>query len=416
MENKLFNHRFTSTPYIIQLDNDYYSLTQEVINQNADVKTRRRKDWQHIKLQFISLENGVLQLALASPQDKEKFDLTIKIEKNKLHVSCSCGQPVEKLCRHAYVALSHVSYSYVDSGFFKKYRQGGPVELALKHRKHFRIQQTGYTTEIKQNNVLGTIYRFSDKDRHGDLINLLELKATSASMVTVKEETTLSYILMYSRSVLPFLIPAEAVLNKTGSGVKGFVRYIQSPDDPMIQYQSVIIRKSFRLMEIVKKLPGTIKNAVEQNTHQVEAVLQLWRELLPFIKNQLFVFKSEHRLWRLLKRKPRKSGSYPVKINDKVPEVQFELIDKGEYYRLLLKILINGAVMVNYEPCRLFVFSKNQVYLLGSLRDAAIIELWYKLGGFLTIFKDHFDEFEELLLFKLSDKYFVKNYSENHRS
>lgn len=415
MENKPFNHRSASEPYIIQLDNDYYGLTQEVINQNVDVKTRRRKDWQHIKQQFLSLENGVLQLVVASQQDKEKFDLTIRIEKNNLHVSCSCGQSVEKLCRHAYAALSHVSYSYVDSGFFKKYRPGGPVELALKHRKHFRILQTGHRTEVKQNDALGTIYRFSDTDRHGDLIKLLKLKGASAPKVTVKEETTLSYLLMYaSWRTLPFLIPAEAILNKTASSVKGFVRYIQSPDDPMVKYESVILKKCFRLMEVVKELPGTIKDAVEQNTHQVEEVLQLWRELLPVIKYQPFVFKSEHWLWRLLKGKPRKSSTYPVKISDKAPEVQLELIDKGEYYRLQLKILINGAVLANYDPCRLFVFSKDQVYLLGSLRDAAIIELWNELGGFLTIFKEHFDEFEEQLLFKLSDQYFVKNYSENH--
>lgn len=415
MENKPFNNHPANIPYIIQLDNDYYGLTQEMINQNVDAKTRRRKDWQHVKLQFLSLENGVLQLAVTSPQDKERFELTVVIEKDKLQVSCSCGQPVEKLCRHAYAALSHVSYSYVDSGFFKKYRPGGPVELALKHRKHFRILQTGHRTEVKQNDSLGTIYRFSDTDRHGDLINLLELKGASAPKVMVNTETTLAYLLMYSGwRTLPFLIPAEAVLNKAGCVVKGFVRYIQSPDDPMVKYESVILKKCFRLMEIVQKLPGTIKDAVEQNMHQVEEVLQLWRELLPVIKYQPFVFRSEHWLWRLLKGKPRKSSTHPVKISDKTPEVQLELIDKGEYYRLQLKILINGAALANYDPCRLFVFSKDQVYLLGSLRDAAIIELWKELGGFLTIFKDHFDEFEEQLLFKLSDKYFVKNYSENH--
>lgn len=52
--------------------------------------------------------------------------------------------------------------------------------------------------------------------------------------------------------------------------------------------------------------------------------------------------------------------------------------------------------------------------MLGSLRDAAIVEFMNEIGGFLTIFKETFDEFEEKVLFQLSESYFVKNYSENH--
>ncbi len=407
--------RSAAEPYIIQLNNDDYGLTQEMINQHVTAKTRRRKDWQAIKFQFISLKNGVLQLAVASLPDKEKFELTINIEKDKLHVSCSCCQQVEMLCRHAYVLLSHVSYSYIDSGFFKKYRPGGPVELALKHRKHFHIQQTGRGTEVKQNEALGTIYRFSDTDTQDSLINPLKLKGTSIPNAAIKEETTLSFLLMCSSwRTLPFLIPAEAILNKAGNAVKGFAKHIQTDDDPMIKHEPVICKNCFRLIKLVQQQPGTIKDAAEQNTSWLEEVFQLWKGIWPLARHQPFVFKSEHWHWRLLKKKPRKSNTYPIKISGKVPEVQFELIDKQEYYRLQLNILMDGIALANYDPCRLVVFHKDQAYLLGSLRDAAVIEQWNRLGGFLTIFKEHFDEFEDRLLFKLSDKYFIKNYSENH--
>lgn len=52
--------------------------------------------------------------------------------------------------------------------------------------------------------------------------------------------------------------------------------------------------------------------------------------------------------------------------------------------------------------------------MFQSLKDATIVELMHRLNGFITIFKENFDEFEEQILFKLSDTYFVKNYSENH--
>ncbi|MBO9684168.1 MAG: hypothetical protein J7502_16125 [Flavisolibacter sp.] len=415
MENNHHNHRCADQPYIIQLDNDYYCLTQEVINQNAELKIIRRKDWRQIKQKFLSLENGVLKLAVTSPENKEGFELTIKIGKDKLHVSCSCGQPVEKLCSHAYAALSHVSYSHVDSGFFEKHRAGGPVELALKHRKHFRIRQTNYNTDVEQNEALGSIYKISAEDPPDSVINLLKLKGTPAPKIAVKEETALSYLLMCSSwRTLPFLIPAEAVLNKAGNAPKGFVKYIQTADDPMLNGESAICKKCFKLMELVKQLPGTIEDAAEGNVSLLEEVFQLWKEVWPLVKRQPFVLKSEHWLWRLLKQKPRKSVTYPVNISNIVPQVQFELIDKGAYYRLQLNILINNAALTNYDFCRLIIFHKDQAYLLGSLRDAAIIELWNKLGGFLTVFKEHFDDFEERALFELSDNYFVKKYSENH--
>ncbi|MBZ4190549.1 hypothetical protein [Niabella beijingensis] len=409
------NLRSAGEPYTIQLDNDDYCLTQEIINQNVDAKTRRRKDWQYVALQFLSLEKDTLCLAIASLKEKEKFVLTIKIEKDRLHISCSCSQPVGQLCRHAYAALSKVAYSRFDSGFFRKYQPGGPVALALKHKKHFRLQLNGYSPEVKQHPALGAIYRFSSTDMQDRLVNVLKLQGSAASTVPAKEETVLSYLLMYThRHTLPFLIPAETLLNHAGNAVKGFVRFIQDIDDPIAAGQPAIFQKSTRLITLVKQLPGTINKAAEQDSTALEDFFQLWKELLPLVTHQPFVFKTRHWMWQMLKQKPQKMYSYPVKINVHIPEVQFELIDKGAYYQLRMNILINGAKLLKYELYGALIFYKDRVCLSGSLRDAAIIEFMQKTAGFITIFKEHFEEFEEQVLHKLSDAYFVKNYSENY--
>jgi hypothetical protein len=407
--------RNANEPYTIHLDNDGYELTQSAIDQNVDLKTRRKKNWQSVKLQFLSFENGVLRLTALSLHDKEKFDLTISVEPNRLHVTCSCGLPVEKLCRHAYAALSKVSYSYFDSGFFKKYQPNGLVEIALQHRSFFHIKQTDKSLNIEPGKMLGPIYKLSVSEKLYSLTAALKLSGTPTPGKVIKEETALSYLLMFSnRRALPFLIPAEAKLTQTGKAIKGFLRYIQNTEDPMAEGQLPVFQKCFQLMNLVKRMPGTIKENLEVGISELEGVFSLWKEVLPQIKHQPFIFRTRHWLWRMLKQKPRKMDSYPVRLSDQAPSVQFELVDKKEYYKLQLTVMINGAVLQQYDTCRLFIFYKEWVYMLGSLRDAAIVEFMSEIGGCLTIFKENFDEFEEQILFQLSEAYFVKNYSENH--
>ncbi len=401
--------------YTIHLDNNDYELTQSVIDENVDLKTRRKKNWQSVKLQFLSFESGVLRISAASLHDKEKFDLTILVEPNKLHVSCSCGLPVEKLCRHAYTALSAVSYSYFDSGFFKKYQSNGLVEIALQHRRLFHIKQTDKSLNIEPGKMLGSIYKLSVNENLNSLTGALKLSGTPTPGKVIKEETALSYLLMFSnRRALPFLIPAEAKLTQTGKAIKGFLRYIQNTEDPMAEGQLPIFQKCFQLMNLVKQMPGTIKENLDGGISELEGVFNLWKELILQIKHQPFIFRSRHWLWRMLKQKPRKMDSYPVRLSNQAPVVQFELVDKKEYYKLQLTVMINGTVLQQYDTCRLFIFYKEWAYMLGSLRDAAIVEFMNEIGGFLTIFKETFDEFEEKVLFQLSESYFVKNYSENH--
>jgi hypothetical protein len=64
-----------------------------------------------------------------------------------------------------------------------------------------------------------------------------------------------------------------------------------------------------------------------------------------------------------------------INIKETVPAIEFKVTDKGAFYQLEIKPVINGKAISNYEmPDTFFISEGNNVYLLSSVRDAAIAE------------------------------------------
>ncbi|MBO9619847.1 MAG: hypothetical protein J7539_12530 [Niabella sp.] len=111
MKNKPQTLRDSNEPYILWLKTDPLRLiTQKEINDNKAITTWRKEDWGRVRLQVLSAENGVVRLSVALQKHEKRGILTIKVTDDQLHISCSCGQRVEKLCPHAFAALSRVSW------------------------------------------------------------------------------------------------------------------------------------------------------------------------------------------------------------------------------------------------------------------------------------------------------------------
>jgi hypothetical protein len=91
------------------------------------------------------------------------------------------------------------------------------------------------------------------------------------------------------------------------------------------------------------------------------------------------------------------------------PSVQFQLIDKGAFYQLEMKVLLNGKDIKKFIPLSaFFIQQEKNIYMLSSQRDAAMSEWMRKSGERITVFKQHFSEFENSFLKQLCKNYPVR--------
>ncbi len=92
--------RSSSDPFVIHLDGEPYILSSEALRNQVDLRLQRSRKWYYPAIKFISFSKCILKLNLK--HDGLSHDMIVKIETDKLHVSCSCNTQVETLCLHTY--------------------------------------------------------------------------------------------------------------------------------------------------------------------------------------------------------------------------------------------------------------------------------------------------------------------------
>lgn len=129
--------RSATEPFTIYFPREPYLLTSEQLLEQAASPIAGKRKWDYSILRYISFENGVLKFGVSRLEPPE-FEITVRIEPDKLQVSCSCGQLVEKLCIHALKSLEKIiRYEYYGEHYFERYRPGGRTETGLKYPKLF---------------------------------------------------------------------------------------------------------------------------------------------------------------------------------------------------------------------------------------------------------------------------------------
>jgi hypothetical protein len=396
--------------YIVPLENDHYTLTDEALKRCVDPRTVKAHGWFYPTLKFISFKEGKLELSNTS--NKVSYKLYIGVEKDKLHVSCSCGTQVDKLCLHAYKALDKL-LSYSSTSYFEKYRPNGLAEVALANKKYFQLEYVGNGLVIKPKEELGTVYNLKEKITSGELDAVMALPTKPSSLNDKPKDVSICYIMMVSRrnNFLPFLIPCLGRLNKAATAIKGFNKFLSGVEKEnealLTNEQRVLNRVCLDMWRHVEKL-GDIaiyKNMSEDDKHRLSILFELWLKAIHLLQKQ-YVFKHPFFYTRYLKGKPSKSYIEDIRICQEIPSIQFQLIDKGAFYQLEMKVLLNGKVLKNFEPiAAFFIQQEENIYMLSSQRDAAMSEWIRKSGERITIFKQHFTEFENSFL-KLLRKYY----------
>lgn len=402
--------RNASNPFIIHLEDEPYTLTEEVLNNQVDTTIQKKRTWVYPAIKFISFKDKILKLRISHTE--ASYEMSVKIEPDKLHISCSCGSPVQTLCNHSYQTLIKL-ISFERADYFKSFSPNGLIEIALANKKHFKIKRTNTGLYIKPAETLGSIYKI---DKMGDcnFPDVLNLPQETVEQELVRL-TDLTYIVLYSSrdKYFPFLLPCVGILNKAGTDIKGFYNFITGPFN---EYDAYLTNEQKELnslclemlMETKNKNGSIITGDIVQSSYAVN-IFDLWNKVIPFLLHQPFVYLYNFYHKVQLKDRPQKGRLQRIILSRQKPHLYFQLIDKGAFYQLQLHFSIQGKSLKQFETAsNFFICRDKNLYLLSSLRDIGITEWMRRCGNCITIFKEHFTEFKNTYLTPLTSHYRVE--------
>ncbi|MGF7230116.1 hypothetical protein [Arachidicoccus sp.] len=401
-----------SKPFVINFPEKHYVLTQEQFCQQTDGHTFKRKRWDYISLNFISFKDNCLQFK-ADNSDWETI-IRLEIAADKLMVTCHCGNQSDKICVHAFKVLDEIITARGDY-YFERYQPAGKIALSLKHPQFFTKTVDGIEQYFRPKKQLGTIYQFTNENITLPLESLLQLPA-----VTQQTPATLNSAMVYMLMFPPnkrftnptFLLPCLGIKNKEGTDLKAFEKFLSGTEKDyeknLTEEQKTVNRWCY---EIWKHAENANRYLIDEENDQdkIQAIFCLWEKVVPLLQRQENVYQLPFFGTRYLKGKPLKKYMHRIIINSERAKLFFQLTNKDAYYQLALKIEIGNKVVSQFDASiTFFIVINYQYYLVASLRDAGILEWMHQAHNRITIFKEHFADFEESCLNQLRKYYPVK--------
>ncbi|WP_298736132.1 hypothetical protein [uncultured Chitinophaga sp.] len=401
--------RISSEPFTIHLDNEPYILTDDALKRQIDERLQRKREWFYPKLKFISMVDTILKMQLTFRD--VSHEMTVGIERDKLHISCTCGQQVETLCLHTYKALERV-IGYRSTDYFKEYRPNGLMEIAANHPKYFDRKVTDQGIDVKPKPNLGSVYQLADKMESVPLGEVLKLPPAPPERKA--QDTAITYILAshFRNKYLTFLLPCLGVLNKSQDNIKAFYHFISGTEkeyDPFLTDDQKILNKlCYEMWQQVETQCGSLIEGDPEQERSPAGIFNLWEKAMPLLLQQQFIYAYCLYNKRELKEKPQRARIERITLVKDRPHIHFLLLDKGPLYHLQMKGAVRDRNIYKYNTETTFFLEEDKkFYLLASLRDAGMAEWMRKAGGHITIFKEHFGDFEQECLDRLRECYAV---------
>ncbi|GEP97764.1 hypothetical protein [Chitinophaga cymbidii] len=402
--------RNASEPLTIHLEDEPYILSEEALKKKVEAKLLRKRDWFYPKLKFISIKDNVLKLL--NTHKEVSHEMTVYIEPDQLHISCSCGTQVETLCLHTYKALERLIW-YRSTDYFARYRPDGIMQIGTAHEKYFDRKVTDTGLDIKPKTSLGSVYKLGDKLEGLSFTDVMNLPQAAPQRIQGRE-AGITYILMnaFRNRYLTFLFPCLGVLNKAGTDVKGFHHFIS---DTQKEYDTLLTDEQ-RALNIIclemwqqtEKQSGSLIEGEPEKERSPIGIFSLWEKAMPLLLQQEFIYRYSLYGKRELKEKPSRGRIERISLLKDTPRLHFQLLDKGAFYQLQMKVTIRDKKVNKYNAeTTFFIGEDKKLYLLASLKDAGVVQWMQKSGGYITIFKEHFSAFEQEYLNSLRECYSV---------
>lgn len=402
-----------ATIYTIRFQDKNYRLTREWVGKQVSDEAYSNDDWRRPTLKFLSFHEG--KLILLNTCENRSYKLALQIRDDHLLVSCSCGNTSSTICEHAYSGIYAIIW-HLGEQYFEKLQPDGPMVLAFTHGKHFDKKESTAGIDVFPRPELKSVFQLAPKLEQINLPAILKLPAPPARTEALHFEEALGYLLIISfrNKLLPALLPCIGKLNKNKTDIKTFNNFLSGVQkqysDIVTDNQKDLNTACFHLWKMVEKLPGYLikEQASKQLQDRQSAVLDAWKLVFPLLQKQPFVYSYYLYGVRELKGRPARGRIKKIALSDSSPSIRFVLADKGAFYQFQMQVWVNGKELSGYDSgITLFIQHKQILYLLPSLRDAAIAEWIHRSGGWITVFKEHFSKFEETILTPLRESYTI---------
>ena len=323
------------------------------------------------------------------------------------------------LCFHAYKVLDDLTW-FGKTDYFQQFRPTGLYEIANSHKRLFEVKSNNKEVSIVPKPGLGVIYSLENDLHENQLTEALRIPVSKeVNPVSFPTDTALTYIIMQSckNRLMPFLVPCIGRLNKNRDFIKGFGGFISGVQKEYDKYldkdQRLLNKLCYNTWRIVENSMGSLikENINPEEMQNIQIVYDFWQSVLPILRHQPFLHLYFMYWKKELKKKPSKSRIQPVTIGMDKPELRFRLINKRDFYQFDLRVFVKNKEIKAYIASPTFFihdFDTEKLFLLPALRDAAIVE-WVKIfKNKVTIFKEHYDEFENSIIKQLQQCYTIE--------
>ncbi|MEP6846763.1 MAG: hypothetical protein ABI861_12200 [Panacibacter sp.] len=364
--------------------------------------------------QLISFENSILTVKV-NPNDNTENHLYLHVEKNELHVACTCGMPDDKLCYHAFIGLYGMCWLTEGFDFQELYWPG--FHDSVNTKKFLDIKLGKERINISGKPEFGTIYR-SGIEFPEDAPPTLTHSTDQILTIKPGDTAVYAYALCFATDRFrnrhfPLLLPFFGMTSKDGSRVVSFTKFIL-PDNqiakPNDHYHKQQLNELSKVMyAIVKPLSIAEKRSKTKWQEAKYTIFELWKKALPILVDYPYN-QSYHLCWmRYLRERPMKMFMRDCRYSLERPSLTFQLTYHKDYFNLSVSLIVGShAITVDHKP-HLFVFDDqtHTCFLMNSIQDDELLIWIMDNKNNITVLKEHFEEFDKSFLHPLNDHYAV---------
>lgn len=182
---------------------------------------------------FISFENSILTVKVNLNDNSENY-LYLHVERDELHVACTCGMPGERLCYHAFMGL--YGMSWLTEGFdCQELFWPGYYDTA-KAQKFINVKLGKQRITVKFKPEFGTLFRsqigFPDNPQPSFAESTDKTLAPKAGSTNIYAYALCFATGRFRNRHFPVLLPFCGITSKDGSKVTSFVRFVLPDKQP----------------------------------------------------------------------------------------------------------------------------------------------------------------------------------------
>lgn len=380
---------------------------------------------------MISFQNEVLAVDVRlGDEDEER--VYIRVLQDEIRVSCSVDTDKNYLSRYAYFTLYSLLY-YHNEYDFKYFYWPDFFDRKTGKSKYLMISKS------KDKLHVFTKVRYKGWYKPGNELPILppsipkfrEVKPVVIEKQHIDNNVVLGFCLAdgnsqrFTAGHYPFLLAYTAIPNKNKTAIKGFITSVLSeinlPGINLDDQQQQLLEICFAMKKIApfespayKEEAQALAEKNERNKQKFNQLFELWQEALPILAGRLYTHYRYTFGMRNVKGKPRKSDMIACTFSNEVPTICFLWIDRGDYYKLELRLLLGKR---SYEVSRYYnsaffitaTANPRHYYLLNSLTDHDLVSFFHQSQYQVLFLKTHFDGYCQSFVEQLRTMYqFVK--------